>query len=94
MDFFAEKNYEYFIDYKDDGDYENILLCIMLPTTNAYVKSFMVKLNGCIFLIKDAESLKKYTDIWIKVSNSVKKVLDCKPISIKKSFENHNKVLQ
>ena len=52
MDFFGEKNYEYFIDYKDDEDYENISLYIMLPTTNAYVKSFMVKLNGCIFLLK------------------------------------------
>ena len=39
----------------------------------------MVKLNGCIF-IKDDDLLEKYSDVWKKVSNSIKKELDCKPI--------------
>ena len=32
------------------------------------------------FLIKDDDLLKKYIDIWNKVSNSIKKELDCKLI--------------
>ena len=32
------------------------------------------------FLIKDDELFKKCNDIWNKVSNSIKKELDCKPI--------------
>ena len=32
------------------------------------------------FLIKDDDLLKKYNDIWDKVSHSIKKELDCEPI--------------
>ena len=34
-------------------------------------------------MINDAELLKKYTNIWIKASNSSKKELGCKPVCIK-----------
>ena len=35
------------------------------------------------FFIKDAELLTKYTDIWIKVNDSIKKELNWKPVNIK-----------
>ena len=37
-----------------------------------------------VFLIEDDELVKKYNDIWNKVSNSIKQELDCKPIYTKK----------
>ena len=37
---------------------------------------------------------KKYNGIWNKVSNSIKKKLDCNSIYNKKSFENQNKILR
>ena len=39
------------------------------------------------FFIKDAELLEKYNGILSKVSNSIKKGLDCKPIYNKKIVE-------
>ena len=44
------------------------------------------------YLIKDAKLLKKHVDLWNKVSNSIKKELDSKPIYFKKIFEYQNKV--
>ena len=38
----------------------------------------MVKLQGLIFLIKDDELLKKYNNIWIKISTSIKEELTAK----------------
>ena len=46
----------------------------------------MVKLNGWFFTI-DALLFKRYTDIWIKVGNSIEKILDWEPIYIKKLLE-------
>ena len=37
--------------------------------------------------IKDDDLLKKYNDIWNKVSNSIKEELDCKRIYIKKCLK-------
>ena len=47
------------------------------------VKSFDSKTKWMKFLIKGAELLKKYTNIWIKVSIDIKIELDFKPIYIK-----------
>ena len=44
----------------------------MLPKTIAYVKSYDGETKWINILIKDDELLKKYTDIWIKVSNCIK----------------------
>ena len=78
----GEKNYKYFIGYKDD-DYKIKLLCIMLPKTSAYEKRYGGETIWMNFLIKDAELLRKYTDNWIKVSNSTKKDFNREPIYIK-----------
>ena len=45
------------------------------------------------FLIEDEELLKNHNDIWNKVSNSMKKEFDSKPIYNKKISENQNKTL-
>ena len=42
----------------------------------------MVERNGCIF--EDDYLFKKYSNIWNKVSNSIKKNLRAKPSIIKK----------
>ena len=45
---FGEKNYKYFIGYLyNDNKVKS--LHIMLPKTSAYLKSYVDKLNGCIF---------------------------------------------
>ena len=49
-------------------------------------KIMMVKLNGWFFII-DALLFKRYTDICIKVGNSIEKILDWEPIYIKKLLE-------
>ena len=45
----------------------------MLPKRGTYVKKFVI-------CIEDDELLKKYNDIWNKVSNSIKKEFGSKPI--------------
>ena len=39
----------------------------------------IMKVNGCIFFIEDDELLKKYSDIWNEVINSVYKKLIASP---------------
>ena len=81
----VEKNYKYFIGYLDD-DY-NIKykpLCIMLPKRSTYVKNYDGETKWMNFFIKDNDLLKRYNDIWKKVSYSIKKELDCEPIYNKK----------
>ena len=48
----------------------------MLPKTSVHIKSYDGETNRCIFL-KDDELLETHNDIWNRVSNTIKKVLDC-----------------
>ena len=82
MVFSSEKIYNYFNGYKDD-DQKIKPLRIMLPKTSAYVKSYDGDIKWMYFFTED-ELLKKYNGIWNKVSDSIKKELDCKPIYNKK----------
>ena len=45
----------------------------MLPKSSAYVKRYNGKTKWMYFLIENDELLKKYKDIWNRVSNSIKK---------------------
>ena len=54
----------------------------MLPKTSAYVKLYDGQSKWINFLIKDDDLLKKYNDIWNKVSNSIKKEYDWKKLNI------------
>ena len=85
----VENDYIYFIVYKDE-DYKLKRLCIMLPKTRTYVKSYYGETS---FGIKMA-IFEKNIYIWNKVSNSIKKELDFKPIYNKFFFKKQNKVLQ
>ena len=40
---------------------------------STYVKIMMIKLNGCIFLIEDDDSLEKYDTVGDKVSAYIKR---------------------
>ena len=84
---FGDKNYKYFISHKRD-QYKIKTLHIMLPKTGTCVKSYdggeTKRMN---FLFKDDDLLKKNNDLWNKVSNSIKKELDCKPSDIKSFLE-------
>ena len=51
-----KKNYKYFISLLDD-DYKIKPLCIMLPKTGAYVKSYDVETKWMHFSIEDDELL-------------------------------------
>ena len=59
----GQKNYRYFIGYKDDNDYKNKPICIMLPKTSAYINIYDGETKWMIFLIKGDELLKKYNGI-------------------------------
>ena len=54
----------------DDG-YKIKLLNIMLPKTDAYVKSHDGKTKWMYFLIEDDVLLKEYSGIWNKVNSSI-----------------------
>ena len=81
-----EKIFKYFIGYRDD-DYKIKALLIILPNTVAHIK-----LNRCIFLIEGDELLKWSKNITNKVSNSIRKEFNRKPIYNKKNFKNQNKI--
>ena len=73
-----KKIIKYFIGYRDD-EYKIKPLCIMLLKTSTYVRSYNGETKWMNFLIKDNELLKKYNDVWHKVSNSFKKNLIVSP---------------
>ena len=75
----GEKACKNFIGYKDD-DHKIKLLCIMLPKTSAYVKSYDGEAKWMYFFIEVDELLETYNGISNRVSNSIKRELDCKPI--------------
>ena len=75
----GEKAYKNFIGYKDD-DHKIKLLCIMLPKMSAYVKSYDGEAKWMYFFIEVDELLETYNGISNRVSNSIKRELDCKPI--------------
>ena len=77
--FLGQKNYKFLIGYMDD-DYKTKLLHIMLSKTSAYVKIHDGETKWMYFLIEDDELLKRYNDIWNKVSNRIKKEFDSEPI--------------
>ena len=54
----------------------------MFPKTSPLVKSYDDKTKWTFFMIIDAELMKKYTDVSIKVSNSIEIVVYCKTIYI------------
>ena len=69
---FGEKNYKYFIGYLYH-DHKAKPLIIMLPKTNAYVKSYDGQTKRMYFLTEDDDLLEKYNTIWDKVSANIKK---------------------
>ena len=60
-----------------DDDYK---IKLVKTIAYAYVKSYDGETKWRYFLIEDDELLKKDNDISNKVSGSIKKELDCKPI--------------
>ena len=90
MVFSGEKNYKYFIGYRDNN-YKVKPFSITLPKISTYVKHYDGQTKWRHFLIEDGELLEKYNDIWNKVSNSVKKKFDSKPIYNKKFLTTKKK---
>ena len=76
--FSSVKKYKYFIGYGDE--YKIKPLTIILRKTNTYVKSYDGGATKWMrFLIQYEELLRKYDDVWNKVSNSMKKEFDSEP---------------
>ena len=67
----GENNYKYFIGYKV-GNCKNNMLSIILPQTSACVKRYDDETKWMYFLIEDEELLKKYNEIYDKVTNQQK----------------------
>ena len=53
-------------------------LSIFLPKMSD-IQEIFIKLNLCLFLIKDEKVSEKYNEIWKKVTNISKKEFDNKP---------------
>ena len=67
-------SFKYIIGYINKTDAFPVPLCITLPQMNGYVKYFND--NKCMnLLIHDEELFKKYSEIWDKISNLLKKGL-------------------
>ena len=69
----GEKSCKYFIVYVD-GSHKIKPLRKMLPKASTYVKSYDGGTKWMYFLIDDDQLLKKYNDIWNKVSKSIKQI--------------------
>ena len=54
-------------------------VCILLPKW-AHIEEILMKLNICLSLLRDVELLKKYNEIWEKVSNSIEKRFNNEPV--------------
>ena len=75
--FFGKKGFKYFIGNKDANKIRP--LYIFLPKMSAYTRDF-AKTKCMSFLIKDEKLLEKYTEIWRKLRNIIKKEFDNKPV--------------
>ena len=87
----TEKDFKYFIGYKDDKKVR--LLCIMPLKMSANRRDFH-ETKWMSFLIEDAELLEKYNEIWDKVSNNVKKWSDSEPVYNHKYLKSQKKILK
>ena len=69
--------FKYFIEY-----ITNYIkpLYIKLHKMNGYVKYFDSNNKYMIFLVHDEELLKKYNEIWDKISNLLQKRFDTEPV--------------
>ena len=74
----VKKNFKYFNGYKGDKNLK--ALCKFLPKWVYIQKCLMMKVNICLYFIKEDELLKKYNKIWHKVSNSIKRGSDIEPV--------------
>ena len=66
-------------------------MCRLLPKMSRYVKSFD-ETKYTYILIKDDELRKKYNKIWDKVSDSIKKESETKPVYNQKYLKNKIKM--
>ena len=73
---FGKTGFEYFIGYKNTKTIRPS--CIFLPKIIAYRKDFD-DTKFMSFLIKAAELLEMYSEIWGKVKDSLKREFDSKP---------------
>ena len=80
----GEKNCQKFIGYLYN-DNKVSPLHIMLPKTNAYVKRYDGQTKWIYFLIEDDDVLKKYNNIWNKISANIKKEFDSAPVKTGKT---------
>ena len=87
---FGEKNYKYFIGYLYNNSKVKPLH-IMVPKTNAYVKSYVGQTKWMYFLIEDHDLLEKCNTIWDKVSADIKAELDSEPAYNKEYLKTKRK---
>ena len=74
--FFCEKNYKYIIGCLYDDYKIKPLDTAVLPKTKAYLKSCNGQTKWMYFLIENDDLLKKYNNIWNKLSTDIKKEFD------------------
>ena len=89
--FFDERNYTYFVSYLCNN-YKVKPLHIMLPKTNAYIKSYDGETKWVYFLTEDDDLLEMYNTIWDKVSADFKKEFDSEPVYNKELMKNKMKL--
>ena len=79
-DLYCKKgSFKYFIGHIDEIDAFPVPLCIKIPQMNGYVKYFNDE--KCMnLLVPDKELLKRYNEIWYKISNLLKKGFDSETV--------------
>ena len=68
-------SFKYCIGYKNMGNIFPAPLCMKLPQINGHVKYFNNNNKYMNLLVRDKKLLKKYNEIWDKISNLLKKGL-------------------
>ena len=71
--FDKKRSFKYFVGYTHEGIAFPIPLCIRLPQMNGYVRYFDSNNEYINLLVHDKELIKKYNEIWDKISNLSKK---------------------
>ena len=78
---FSKKSFKYFIGFKN-GKKVSVLFVIPLKIST-YDRNYD-KTKYMSFMIKNEKLLGNYNEIWNKVSNTIKKGFDSKPVHSKK----------
>ena len=89
---YSKDSIKYFIRYRHRGNTFPSPFCVKLPQMNPCAKYFDKNNKYRNLLVNDKETLKKYSEIWIKIKSLTKKESNSEPVYNNKYIKTKIKI--